>query len=149
MSGKDEYGYVAPCRLGVPVVGKDQHGYITLAFLGVPMVGIDQSGYITPAFSGVPMLGKDHQSGYITPAFLRIPNRGTKSEMIAQILPSMGPGKIPPKKNEHFEYKHMGRPILPTPSNGAPKLSVACGGANQFRQIGLYYGRDLLNILAP
>ena len=52
------------------------------------------------------------------------------------------------KKTEHFQYKHMGGPVLPrsfTPSDGAPKFSDAC----QFLNIGLYYDRDLSNILAP
>ena len=88
MLRKDRYGYITPCHHGVPIAGNDQHGYITPAFLGVPMVWKDQSGYITPAFSG-------------------IPNRGTKSEVAAQILPSWGLGKYP-QKTEHLEYKHLG-----------------------------------------
>ena len=80
MREKDRYDYVTPCRFGFPIVGKDLNGYITLAFsvLGVPMVGIDQYGCFTPVFSG-------------------IPNRGTKSEVAAQILPSWGPRKMPKK----------------------------------------------------
>ena len=52
------------------------------------------------------------------------------------------------KNGAFFEYRHVGCPVLQAPLDGAPKLSDACG-ATQFLHIGLYYGRDLVNILAP
>ena len=52
------------------------------------------------------------------------------------------------EKTEHFEYKHMGLPVLPAPLHGAPKFSGACG-AGQCPHLGVYNGPDLSNILAP
>ena len=72
------------CLLGVPMLGKGRYGYVTPCSLGVPMVRTNMA--TSPMPTWVPIVGKD-QSGYITPA-LGIPNRGTKSEVSAQILPS-------------------------------------------------------------
>ena len=61
----------------------------------------EPSRYITCA-------GYEVKNGYMTPAFSAVPNRGTKSEVTAQIMPSWGPERMPPPKTELFESKHMG-----------------------------------------
>ena len=91
-------------------------------------------------------VGDEIRSGYINRAFSGVPNEGMKSKVATQILPSWGGQRKCPQKTEHFECQHIGCPVLPAPSHGAPKFSNACN-ASQFLHIGLCYGGDLFNIL--
>ena len=50
-----------PCLLVVTMVAIDQYGYINPAFLGVPVVGKDQSGYGTLPSRGSPTGGQNQK----------------------------------------------------------------------------------------